>query len=86
MNQPQTEISKTFIEKIQECFKNVKLNIEMNKVADFTTNLSEFYHSIRAKLDHGKFRNYIQGGSFQIRSYCAALIFNEGYKWVIQYL
>ena len=37
-----------------------------------TSNLAECYHSIRAKIDHGKVRNYIQRGSFQLRSYWAA--------------
>ena len=33
-------------------------------------------------MDHGKFRNYIQGGSFVFRSYCAALYYNEGKRWL----
>ena len=39
-------------------------------------------HSIRAMLDHGKYRYYIKAGNFERR----ALIFNESYEWIISFL
>ncbi len=50
---------------------------------DITTNLAENFHSIRAKYDGGKFRNYVQGRSFFTRSYIAVLRYNIGHNWVI---
>jgi len=48
---------------------------------DVTTNMAENFHSIRAKLDAGKFRNYVMRGSFNLRTYCAVLRFNCGVTW-----
>ena len=72
-------------EQIFKCFENIFH--EIHRVIDgIYNNNAENYHSIRAKLDHGKYRNYIQGGSFEIRSYCAALYFNEGVNWIFDLL
>ena len=46
-----------------------------------TSNLAEAYHAVRCKFDGGKFRNLVQKGNFEIRSYCAALQFNLETMW-----
>lgn len=55
-------------------------------IIEFNTNLCENYNMIRSKMDHGKFRNYVQRGSFTLRSYVAAMYFNEGFTWIHEFL
>ena len=56
---------------------------EMNPY--FTTNLAESFMSILALINFGKHKNFIQGGEFTIRSFVAALKYNEGIEWSLIY-
>ena len=51
-------------------------------IQDQTTNLSECYMSVRAKMDGGKQINRIQSGSFQHRCMAAALRLTLGPTWI----
>ena len=50
-------------------------------ISNSTSNMAESFMNIRCKFDGGKFYNRIQRGSFQHRTYGAALIFQLGPDW-----
>lgn len=51
-------------------------------ISNNTTNLSECYMSIRAKMDGGKQKNRIQSGSFEHRCMAAGLSLTLGPGWI----
>ena len=51
-------------------------------ISNNTTNLSECYMSIRAKMDKGKQINCIQSGSFQHCRMVAGLSLTIGSRWI----
>ena len=51
-------------------------------IQDQTTNLSESYMSVRAKMDDGKQISHIQYSSFQHQCTAAALRLTLGPKWI----
>ena len=50
-------------------------------ISNSTSNLAECFMNIRCKFDGGKFFNRIQSGSFQHRTYGAALRYQLGPDW-----
>jgi len=82
--QADVRLNKSMIELLQSKSKSIRDKIK-RVFENTTTNLAECYHSIRTSLDAGKCRNYVMRGSFELRSHCAALRFNEGPNWFLDF-
>ena len=73
-------ITKEAYNEVQEYLK--KFLKRVNKLEQgVTSNLAEAFFSVVNKFDHGKIKNLIQRGNYELRSFCAALCFNEGPQW-----
>jgi len=80
---PKIQISNLAYKEMQEYLTRITNRVDRLREG-VTSNLAECFFSIVCKFDHGKIKNFIQGNSYELRSLCAALSYNEGPLWNYQ--
>jgi len=74
------EISQEAVKELRDYLTKMTYRVDRIKEG-VTSNLAEAFFSVACKFDHGKIKNFIQGNNYRLRSFCAALSFNEGPTW-----
>jgi len=77
---PPMEISKAAYDELQMYLQRITNKVDRLKEGA-TSNLAEAFFAVVCKFDHGKIKNFIQGNNYKLRSFCAALSFNQGPTW-----